>query len=52
LAKSELDSRMLQEANERIMEAKTRVAQQKQRNETVKTFYPLKIMSYRPLCES
>lgn len=41
LAKSELDSRMLQEANERIMEAKSRVAQQKQRNETVKTFYPL-----------
>lgn len=40
-AKNELDSRMLQEANERIMEAKTRVAQQKQRKETVKTFYPL-----------
>ncbi|CAC5373033.1 Leucine-rich repeat and IQ domain-containing protein 3 [Mytilus coruscus] len=41
LAKNELDSRMLQEANERIMEAKTRVAQQKQRKEAVKTFYPL-----------
>lgn len=41
LARSELDSRMLQEANERLMEAKTRVAQQRQRKETVKTFYPL-----------
>ena len=36
-----LDSRMLQEANDRLMAAKARVAQQKARNATVTTFYPL-----------
>ena len=41
MAKNALDARMLQEANDRLMEAKTRVAQQKARREIVQAFYPL-----------
>lgn len=41
MARNSLDTRMLQEANERIMEAKSRVAQQKARRDTVQAFYPL-----------
>ncbi|XP_038063508.1 uncharacterized protein LOC119734216 [Patiria miniata] len=36
-----LDTRMLQEANERLMEARTRVTQQKQKSKSVQAFYPL-----------
>jgi hypothetical protein len=41
MTKNALDARMLQEANDRLMEAKQRVAQQKARRETVQAFYPL-----------
>lgn len=41
MARNALDTRMLQEANDRLMEAKSRVAQQKARRNIVKTFYPL-----------
>lgn len=41
MARASLDTRMLQEANDRLFEAKTRVAQQKARRDTVQTFYPL-----------
>ncbi|KAK3088682.1 hypothetical protein FSP39_022332 [Pinctada imbricata] len=41
MAKNALDARMLQEANDRLMEAKQRVAQQKARREIVQAFYPL-----------
>lgn len=41
MARATLDTRMLQEANDRLFEAKSRVAQQKARRETVQTFYPL-----------
>ncbi|XP_071802492.1 uncharacterized protein [Asterias amurensis] len=39
--KSALDTRMLQEANERLMEARNRIAQQKQKAKSVQAFYPL-----------
>ncbi|OWF34616.1 hypothetical protein KP79_PYT24768 [Mizuhopecten yessoensis] len=41
MSRATLDTRMLQEANDRLFEAKSRVAQQKARRETVQTFYPL-----------
>ncbi|XP_078687299.1 uncharacterized protein LOC144919665 isoform X1 [Branchiostoma floridae x Branchiostoma belcheri] len=39
--RSVLDSKMLQDANNRLMEARVRVAQLKQRTATVQAFYPL-----------
>ncbi|XP_022085158.1 uncharacterized protein LOC110976310 [Acanthaster planci] len=36
-----LDTRMLQEANERLMEARARITQQKQKSKSVQAFYPL-----------
>ena len=41
MERAALDTKMLQEANDRLMEAKVRVAQKKQRNATVEEFYPL-----------
>ncbi|CAH1786102.1 unnamed protein product [Owenia fusiformis] len=39
--KATLDSQLLQDANDRLMEARTRVARLKKRTETVNTFYPM-----------
>ena len=41
MQRAALDTKMLQEANDRLMEAKTRVAQQKARSATVEAFYKL-----------
>lgn len=41
MARTALDTRMLQEANERIMKARARVSQLKTRRNTVQDFYPL-----------
>ena len=41
MQRAALDTKMLQEANDRLMEAKSRVAQQKARSATVEAFYPL-----------
>ena len=49
MARAALDTRMLQEANDRMMEAKTRVAKQKARQDTVQSFYPLPVMAPVPV---
>lgn len=48
MARATLDTRMLQEVNDRMLEAKTRVAQQKARRDTVQAFYPLPVMTPVP----
>lgn len=52
MARATLDTRMLQEVNDRMLEAKTRVAQQKARRDTVQTFYPLPVMTPIPTASS
>ena len=52
MARSALDTRMLQEANDRMIEAKTRVAKQKARQDTVQSFYPLPVMTPVPTANS
>ncbi|KAK3594593.1 hypothetical protein CHS0354_000386 [Potamilus streckersoni] len=52
MARAALDTRMLQEANDRVIEAKSRVAQQRARQETVQAFYPLPQMTPVPLGSS
>ena len=52
MARATLDTRMLQEINDRMLEAKTRVAQQKARHETVQSFYPLPMMTPIPTANS
>jgi hypothetical protein len=45
MQRAALDTKMLQEANDRIMEARGRVEQLKQRSATVEQFYPLPSVS-------
>lgn len=52
MARATLDTRMLQEVNDRMLEAKTRVAQQKARRDTVQAFYPLPVMTPVPAATS
>ena len=52
MARAALDTRMLQEANDRMIEAKTRVAKQKARQDTVQSFYPLPVMTPIPTANS
>lgn len=52
MARATLDTRMLQEVNDRMLEAKTRVAQQKARRDTVQAFYPLPVMTPVPTASS
>ncbi|KAH3791615.1 uncharacterized protein LOC127838746 isoform X2 [Dreissena polymorpha] len=52
MARATLDTRMLQEVNDRMLEAKSRVAQQKARRDTVQTFYPLPVMTPVPTSSS
>lgn len=52
MARAALDTRMLQEANDRMIEAKTRVAKQKARQDTVQSFYPLPVMTPLPTANS
>lgn len=49
MQRAALDTKMLQEANDRIMEAKGRVEQMKQRSATVEQFYPLPSVSTHSL---
>ena len=49
VARATLDTRMLQEANERLIQARCRVAQQKARNSQVESFYPLPSLSTHSL---
>ena len=48
MARANLDATMLQEANQRVIEAKTRVARQKARNEQVREVSPLTISKAPP----
>ena len=48
MARATLDTRMLQEVNDRMLEAKSRVAQLKARRDTVQAFYPLPVMTPVP----
>ena len=41
MSRAAFDSKMLQDANDRIMQARARVAQLKARRDTVQTYYPL-----------
>ncbi|XP_006816002.1 uncharacterized protein LOC102810351, partial [Saccoglossus kowalevskii] len=41
MERATLDTRLLQETNDRLMEARNRVTQQKQKQQTVQAFYPL-----------
>ena len=52
MARATLDTRMLQEVNDRMLEARTRVAQQKARRDTVQAFYPLPVMTPVPTSSS
>ncbi|KAL5011315.1 hypothetical protein ScPMuIL_009866 [Solemya velum] len=52
MARASLDTKMLSEANDRVMFAKSRVAQQKARTETVQTFYPLPQTTPAPITQS
>lgn len=52
MARATLDTRILQEVNDRMLEAKTRVAQQKARRDTVQAFYPLPVMTPVPTAAS
>lgn len=52
MARATLDTRILQEVNDRMLEAKTRVAQQKARRDTVQAFYPLPVMTPVPTATS
>ncbi|KAL4218950.1 leucine-rich repeat and IQ domain-containing protein 3 [Mactra antiquata] len=52
MARATLDTRLLQEVNDRMLEAKTRVAQQKARRDTVQAFYPLPVMTPVPTSSS
>lgn len=49
LSRVALDTRMLQDANDRLMEARARLAQQKARSAQVETFYPLPSVSTHSL---
>ncbi|XP_052788033.1 uncharacterized protein LOC128222969 [Mya arenaria] len=52
MARATLDTRMLTEVNDRMLEARTRVAQQKARRDTVQAFYPLPVMTPVPTASS
>ena len=49
MSRAAVDTKMLQEANDRLLRSKTRVAQLKNRNDNISTFYPLPCVSNQPL---
>lgn len=52
MARATLDTRLLQEINDHMLEAKTRIAQQKARHDTMQAFYPLPMMTPVPTSSS
>ena len=48
MAKAALDTKMLSEANERVMEARNRVAHQKARQARIQAFYPVQPSTLPP----